>query len=110
MPLLQVSTEHNPLNLLWLLVSLLMYYYRYKCHKTCSKLAPATCGLPQDFLNYARNNMHLLSHDGPTQPQFTRQRNFSSSGEYSVAPPTSPKIDDDAFVIPDLNREPTNSK
>ncbi len=74
-------------------------------------MAPPTCGLPQDFLNYARKNIHLLSnsHDGPNQPQYVKPRNFSSSGEYSVAP-VSPKIDDDTFVIPDLNREPTNSK
>ena len=85
------------------------------CHKTCSKLAPPTCGLPRDFLNYARRNKHLLlthPHESVLQVQIpsgnAKQRNFSTSVEY-IVPPSSPRVDEETFLIQDLNREPTNS-
>ena len=91
-------------------------YCKYKCHKTCSKLAPPTCGLPRDFLNYARRNKHLLlthPHESVLQVQIpsgnAKQRNFSTSVEY-IVPPSSPRVDEETFLIQDLNREPTNSQ
>lgn len=93
-------------------------------HKNCAKVAPPICGLPRDFLNYARQHFMMSpSHDSVYQVNSnnasattpTKNSHLTNSGEYgygssNTPTPSSEQTREDTFIIQDLNREPSKSK
>lgn len=87
---------------------------KYKCHKTCAAKAPASCGLPQELMNYFRKHISMTSSLERLADQRVESAVQSPSERSTPRPPMERSntydLDtrDPGFLIQDLASEPTN--